>query len=949
MKRRRNNIQTPPKKSKDLPTSGEQISTNLPRTKRRQGILTESVVNNCGNVENDENEDNSLWITQGDPSELCADQANEPVWSGSMVQQVQNENQFHMNASLDCGQGSEFGTTETLTAKIHRQRLANAFKSSQLTPTITSTVPTEYAVLQPSELYSPTRQQYAEEGSFYGIPAKYCSKVKTLLKNEKGITQLYDWQDECLNLKAVQDHTNLIYSLPTSGGKTLVAEILILKETLLHHQNSLLILPFVAIVQEKVRSLSTFAVELQFRVEEYAGSKGRFPLQSHRHKNTVYIATFEKAHSIINYLLETERLNELGLVVVDELHMIGEGGKRGAILESALAKLLFMKSNVMIVGMSATLGNMDDLKTFLNADVYTCEFRPVELKEYVKCGDSIYEISDKPQSDEETFKFVRQCNFDHYTADMKKMDPDQLTGLVLEVIPKNSCLIFCSSKKSCENVAKLICMISELMQIKLREIKKDSKQNLYSALFNEGNNSICPTLKYTIPFGVAYHHSGLTQDERRLIEEGYLTGTLCCLTCTSTLAAGVNLPARRVILRAPYVGLQFLQRSQYKQMVGRAGRAGIDETGESILLCNIGEQRQVAMLIQAPLETCSSSMLSEDRKGLNIFLLSSIGLKLLKSKSDVDTLIGKTLLGSQLQNQESDNIDSIIEETLEGMVQTGLLEKYDENTQLLQVTTLGKAAFKAGIDTNLATRVFDDLHLALRCLALNSYLHLLFIATPYDMMTTVKTKPDIFYRAYLELSEDDVNVANTIGVSEACMVQIYFGRKPKNVDPVVVDRFYATLVLYDLWLNKSMWEVAAKFELTRGHVQSLLGNATSFTSNLLHFCEEMEELWPLKALLEIFLQRLIYCVSTELIPLMELPAVKRGRARQLYNAGYHDLQAIAKANPSELVQLIEHLPRKTANQIIYAAKLLLIQKADELKEAADSIYESAMTAAAVIS
>ncbi len=199
MKRRRNNILTPPKKSKEFLNSDEQeqtiITTNISRTKRRQGILTESVENNCAYGENDENEDDSLWITQRDPLELCADQANdnEPVWSASMVQQVQDENQFHRNApSFDCGQGSEFEATETLTAKIHRQRLANGFKSSQLTPTITSTVPTEYAMLHPCELYSPTsRQQHSEEGSFYGIPAKYSCKVKTLLKNEKGISQLY--------------------------------------------------------------------------------------------------------------------------------------------------------------------------------------------------------------------------------------------------------------------------------------------------------------------------------------------------------------------------------------------------------------------------------------------------------------------------------------------------------------------------------------------------------------------------------------------------------------------------------------------------------------------------------------------------------------------------------------------------------------------------------------
>ncbi|XP_062992406.1 helicase POLQ-like isoform X3 [Elgaria multicarinata webbii] len=688
-----------------------------------------------------------------------------------------------------------------------------------------------------------------------------------------------------------------------------------------------------------VGGLSDFGMQLGFLVEEYAGSKGRIPPIKRRLKKSLYIATIEKGHSLINSLIETGQISNLGLVVVDELHMLGEGS-RGAILEMTLAKILYASKTTQVIGMSATLSNVEDLQQFLKAEYYTSNFRPVELKEYVKIRDSIYEVDNKAENG---FTFSRLLDF-KYSSSLQKTDPDHLIALVTEVIPKYSCLVFCPTKKNCENVAEMIC---KYLNRDYRKLKEKEKQDLIKDLTNICNGRLCPVLKRTIPFGIAYHHSGLTSDERKQIEEAYSAGTLCLLTCTSTLAAGVNLPARRVILRAPYVATEFLKKNQYKQMIGRAGRAGIDKAGESILIVQEKDRQLVRNLVYSPLESCYSNLLLELNKGIRSLLLSLVGLKIATSPEEVYQFMCATLFSIQPQLLPKEkSLRDVTMEVLQWLKQNGLLKERascdsGQNFQCtLEITPLGQATYKGSIDLAYCDALYADLKKGLEGLILESCLHLLYLTTPYDMISQCSPNWMIYFKQYSQLSPVEQQIANIVGVPESFITKKASGQViKKDVESIIVGRLYLSFVLHALLKETNVWNVAEKFNISRGFVQTLLNSAASFSSSVLHFCEELNEFWVYKALLTELIKRLTYCVKAELVPLMEVAGVLEARAKQLYNAGYKTLAHLANADAEVLVKAVEHLSRRQARQIVSSAKMLLAEKAEALQEEVEELLK----------
>eukprot|EP00474_Spongospora_subterranea_P005566 CRZ06024.1 hypothetical protein [Spongospora subterranea] len=199
----------------------------------------------------------------------------------------------------------------------------------------------------------------------------------------KGIRSLYSWQVEALSLAGVADGSkNFVFSTPTSSGKSLISEILLIRSLILKKRKAIVILPFISLVEEKCSDLTEKLCSIGYCCKAFHSV---IPPVFNNDVD-VAICTFEKASIMINLLITSGRMCQIGIVIVDELHYIGDP-HRGFILEGIMSKVLTCpfdpESPPQIVGMSATLSNFPALSSWLNAIDYTCDFRPVPLKQHV--------------------------------------------------------------------------------------------------------------------------------------------------------------------------------------------------------------------------------------------------------------------------------------------------------------------------------------------------------------------------------------------------------------------------------------------------------------------------------------------------------------------------------------------------------------------------------------
>ncbi|CAI0441279.1 unnamed protein product [Linum tenue] len=811
------------------------------------------------------------------------------------------------------------------------------------------------------------------------LPLEVCC-----IYRKRGITKLYPWQVECLQVDGVLQRRNLVYCASTSAGKSFVAEILMLRRVLSMGKIAILVLPYVSICAEKAEHLEGLLEPLGKHVRSFYGNQGGASLPK---DTSVAVCTIEKANFLINRLLEEDRLSEIGIIVIDELHMVGDQS-RGYLLELMLTKLRYAtgegnsesssgessgtsskgdpNNGLQIVGMSATMPNVGAVADWLQAALYQTDFRPVPLEEYIKVGNTIYD---------KKMNIIRTIP---KTADLCGKDPDHIVALCDEIVQEgNSVLIFCSSRKGCESTAKHVAKFLKGFSVNGQNDSEFVDISSAIDMLRRCPVGLDPVLEETLPCGVAYHHAGLTVEEREIVETCYRRGLVKVLTATSTLAAGVNLPARRVIFRQPRVGRDFIDGTRYRQMSGRAGRTGIDTKGESVLICKPDELKRIMELLNdscPPLQSC----LSEDKNGMTHAILEVVSGGIVQSANDIHRYVRCTLLNA---TKPFNDVVKSAQDSLRWLCH-GKFVEWNEDTKLYSSTPLGRAAFGSSLCPEESLIVLDDLSRAREAFVLASDLHLVYLVTPIN----VDVEPDweVYYGRFVELSAIDQSVGNRVGVTEPFLMRMAHGAPMRHSKRATVNsaamrgklekhasllsnnslsdeqalrvckRFYVALILSRLVQESPVGEVCEAFKVARGMVQALQENSGRFASMVTLFCERLG--WhDLEGLVSKFQNRVSFGVRAEIVELTTIPHVKGSRARALYKAGLRTPLAIAEASiPDILKAMFEASSWSTAQEssaqrriqlgvakkIKNGARKIVLEKAEEARIAAFSAFQS---------
>ncbi len=691
--------------------------------------------------------------------------------------------------------------------------------------------------------------------------------VKQILATS-GIDKLYPPQEEAVRAGALQGH-NLVLASPTASGKTLIAEFCALKHVLEESTKIIYLTPLRALASEKYQEFKKYS-----SIHKPNGSRIRIGISTGDYDSNdpwlerydIIVTTNEKADSLLRH--RAKWMDEISLVIADEVHLLNDG-ERGPTLEVVLARLMQVNPSVQVLALSATINNVKEIADWLKGEYVTTEWRPIPLKEGVVLHQEIQ------------FK-------DGDARRIEARSRNAVINLALNTVRSGGqALIFANTRRRAAAAAKKTA--SELRQLLTKSAKRALGREAERILATGERTRMSALLAGLVEQGAAFHHAGLGSAHRKVIEDSFRQGKIKVVAATPTLAFGVNLPARTVVIQdyrryEPGYGYYPITVLEYKQMAGRAGRPKYDKIGEAILTAKTGDEADYLMetyILSKP-ERIWSRLAVE--RILRSHVLSTIAADFAHTERGIYEFFGRTFYAHQY---DVTAIKSVIAKIL----------KYLYNEEMINVagddilaTEFGKRVSELYIDPVSAVIIRNALRSEPAYLTDLSLLHL--IAHTPDMSPKLRPYTQELDKIGVFMEEH----------REEFLADITEEWEDRMAYEELLGEVKTAMVLKG-WIEElSEDKMIERFQVQPGDLYRTIHNAKW----LLHATHELARLFDNRKARPRTLrlmERIEKGVTKELLPIVRLEGIGRVRGRVLYSAGFKTIKDIKHADVKDLMAL----------------------------------------------
>ena len=695
-------------------------------------------------------------------------------------------------------------------------------------------------------------------------------QVKEVLK-KRGIKALNPAQVAALE-NGLLEGKNMLITSPTASGKTLIAEIGIVNHLLSHGGKAVYVTPLRALTSEKAREFKVWE-DIGLRVGQTSGDYDTD--DAYLEDFDIIVTTYEKLDSLWRH--RAKWLNEVSYIVLDELHYMNDGD-RGSVIETVAIRA---KRKGTVLALSATVGNSEEIAKWLNAKLVNVSWRPVPLKEGV------------------LYKAGREIVIEYKDGETKKIrGEDPIISYSLDVIYKGGqVLIFRSSRKNAETIAKKLA--ERMAFVKLdKQALEDYARKIMDA--ESGGTAEKEALATLVRHGLAYHHAGLSRELREIVEDAFRNRVLKAIAATPTLAAGVNLPAKTVIIaditrfNRKVIGYrEEISVTEYKQMAGRAGRPGYDVEGEAIVYVRDPEELEYVKtrFWKSDIEPITSKLGSES--AFYSFILSALSSEGSMSREELLKFAKESLLPDVL-------VKKYLNEGLEWLGEKGFIENIEGKVRL----------------TKLGARVAD------------LYINPITANVLREALENAEEDCDVAYFHAMAYSPDGPTVQVTKGEAESLLddldCDLYLS---EPYDELEYENYLSALkvafIVRDWIEEKDEDYILDKYGIGSGDLRTIIDTMDWLTYSTYHLAKVLE-LKERYNYLEKLHMRVKEGVKEELIQLVQVSGIGRKRARLLYDAGIKKPEDIVM-NPQKVKSL---LGPTIGEKVLKSAAALLSRPAD---------------------